>query len=160
MANWIDPSSKSRVELDRMIVRYQAQGLTSDLQYLAYVEEYGRRTAPGLSPDASIAAIRESAQLGRFISYGDVAKASGKDWQKVRRLIPAHLDQILWLAHQRGWPLITAIVVNKQHVATGDMEPTSLAGFIEGARRLKFIVTDEVAILKEQQRTTFDWAKA
>ena len=143
-----------------MIERYQARGLTSDPQYLAYVDEHGRRAAPGLSADISIKAMRESAQIGLYISYGDVAKANGKDWQKVRRLMPKHLDQILWLSHQRGWPLITSIVVNKEHVTTGDMEPTSLAGFIEGARRLRYVVTDEVAFMREQQRATFEWALA
>jgi hypothetical protein len=159
MANWIDPSTKSLAELERMIMRYQAQGMTSEPQYLAYVEEHARRAAPGMSVDVSIEAMRQSALRGQFISYGEIAAANNKTWNEVRLLMPKHLDQVLWIAHQRGWPLITAIVVNKQHVDTGAMEESSLSGFIEGARRLKIVVTDELAFLKEQQQATFRWAR-
>ena len=42
-----------------------------------------------------------------------------------------------------GWPLLSAIVVNQQNVATGDMEPTTLNGFVEAARALGYVVADE-----------------
>jgi hypothetical protein len=54
---------------------------------------------------------------------------------------------------------VSAIVVNKQHVATGKMEPETLKGFIAAARDLGLPVTDEESFLREQQDRVFDWAR-
>jgi hypothetical protein len=50
-----------------------------------------------------------------------------------------------------GWPMLSAIVVNKPNVQTGDMEPETLRGFVAAARELGYPITDQVAFLKEQQ---------
>lgn len=115
-----------------------------------------------LNIDRSIAAILESARQGDFISYGDVAKASGLEWSfTMNRLMPKHLDMILAKADDQGWPLITANVVNKQNTRSGKLEEQSLSGFVSCARRLGYEVgdSDRQAFLEDQQRETFAFAK-
>lgn len=115
-----------------------------------------------LNIDRSIAAILEAARREDFISYGAVAKASGFDWSfTMNHLMPKHLDMILAKADARGWPLITAAVVNKQNIGSGKLEEKSLSGFVSGARGLGYEVgdSDRHAFLEEQQRETFAFAK-
>ncbi|AOO83098.1 hypothetical protein [Bosea vaviloviae] len=154
----IDPSAQSAEQLSTLIQRYQERGLTDRAEYAAYVEAYAAKAVPKLKLDTTISAIREAARMKQFISYGDLASSNSVEWSSVRRLMPKHLDSILWKCHHLGWPLITAIVVNKQHLQTGAMEMESLAGFSEGARRLGVSVTDEPSFLQQQQKLTFDWA--
>jgi 5-methylcytosine-specific restriction protein B len=115
-----------------------------------------------LNIDRSIAAILEAARQGKFISYGDVAKANGFAWSfTMNHLMPKHLDMVLTKADTRGWPLITAVVVNKQNILSGKLEEKSLSGFVSGARGLGYDVgdNDRHAFLEEQQRETFAFAK-
>lgn len=154
----IDPTSLSLDQLQTLIGRYQERGLTDRPEYAAYVEAFSRTGAVGLTMDITIAAIRDAAAKRAFLSYGSLAEANGVSWTKSRRLMPKHLDAVLWKCHHLGWPLITAIVVNKQYLTTGAMEPESLAGFCNGARRLGLTVTGEQAFLKIQQAKTFAWA--
>jgi hypothetical protein len=56
--------------------------------------------------------------------------------------------------------MLSAVVVNKQNVASGSMEPETLKGFIAAARELGFSITDEETFLREQQRRVFEWAKS
>jgi hypothetical protein len=50
-----------------------------------------------------------------------------------------------------NWPMLSAIVMNKQNVRSGAMEPETLKGFVGAARDLGYPVTDEEAFLREQQ---------
>lgn len=154
----IDPTAQNAEQLATLIQRYQERGLTARPEYAAYVEAYATKAAPKLKLDTTISAIRRAAQLKEFVSYGDLAKSNGVEWSSVYRLMPKHLDSILWKCHHLGWPLITAIVVNKPHLQTGLMELESLAGFSGGARRLGVSVVDELAFLRAQQQLTFGWA--
>ena len=70
-----------------------------------------------------------------------------------------HLFALLNYSHGKGWPLLSAIVVNKKHVDSGQMEPSTIKGFVEAARELGYTVTDEEAFVKEQQNRVFEWAK-
>lgn len=115
-----------------------------------------------LNVDRSTAAILEAARRGDFISYGDVAKANGFEWSfTMNHLMPKHLDMVLTKADAKGWPLITAIVVNKQNIRSGKLEEKSLSGFVSGVRGLGYDVgeSDREAFLEEQQRETFAFAK-
>jgi hypothetical protein len=49
--------------------------------------------------------------------------------------------------------------MNKEHVETGTMEPSTLKGFVEAATQLGYRVDDPHAFLKEQQRLCFEWGK-
>ncbi|HEY4982712.1 MAG TPA: acyl-CoA dehydrogenase family protein [Pseudolabrys sp.] len=95
----------------------------------------------------------------RFVSYKELADASGANWNQVHYSIGGHLWSLVEYAHRKGWPMLSAVVVNKQNVASGSMEPETLKGFIAAARELGFSITDEEAFLREQQRRVFEWAK-
>ena len=58
-------------------------------------------------------AIRAAVRQGRFISYVDLAAASGVKWPNARHLLPQQLGRLVEIAHARGWPPLSAIVVNK-----------------------------------------------
>jgi len=55
--------------------------------------------------------------------------------------------------------MLSAIVVNKQNVESGRMEPETMKGFIEAARGLGHTIVDDESFLKEQQQKVFDWAR-
>lgn len=103
-------------------------------------------------------AIRAAAKETRFLTYGEVAAASGVEWNKARRPIPQHLDQLVKISHERGWPLLSAIVVNKENVETGELAGESLAGFLSAVEKIGIAVEDPKIFLKQQQRAVFDWA--
>ena len=48
--------------------------------------------------DAILCAARER----RFISYGDLARANGAEWQKVRYEMNRHLGELVKIAVDRG----------------------------------------------------------
>ena len=103
-------------------------------------------------------AILDAARQHRFISYGDLAKANGADWNKVWRNMPRHLGELVKLAIERGWPLLSAIVVSQSNLETGTLDGDTLKGFISAAREFGLDVDDPQTFVKEQQKATFDWA--
>lgn len=108
----------------------------------------------------SYKAIISKAREGRFLTYGDVAAASGLEWQKARRPLPQQLDELVRISHERGWPLISAIVVNKENVDTGKLDGEALSGFLTAVKRLGVPVNDPQSFLQEQQEAVFSWAKS
>jgi hypothetical protein len=77
----------------------------------------------------------------------------------VRYPLNSHLWVLVDYAKRRGWPMLSAIIVNKKHVATGDMEEPTLEGFVEAARALGYTVTDRLRSLREQQEKCFEWGR-
>lgn len=102
--------------------------------------------------------ILDSARERRFISYGDLAKANGADWSKVRRAMNHHLGDLVEMAAKRDWPMPSAIVVNKYNIKTGLLEGDARDGFINAAQTYGFDVSDPALFVKEQQQALFDWA--
>ncbi len=82
----------------------------------------------------SYTAILDAARKRQFLSYGDLAAANDMPWSQARRRMPLHLGQLVTIAHERGWPLPSAIVVNRENVATGLLEGSGLEGFLAAAR--------------------------
>jgi 5-methylcytosine-specific restriction protein B len=111
-----------------------------------------------LDLDVTVGAILSSARAGRFLSFGDVARANDAPWSRVRRGLGEHLKAACGLSLSRGGPMISSIVINRIHLATGAMEPETLAGFIAAARDLGLVVDDPEAFLRAQQAATFRWA--
>jgi len=144
--------------LKNVIANYERRRLTSDPVYLAALRELDRRKAKGLDFEKTKEIVRAAAVQRRFLSYKEVADASGVAWTQVRYEMNRHLGRLVTYAHRHGWPLLSAIVVNQQHVATGKMEESSLKGFITIARELGYRVTDEEAFLRDMQGKVFDWA--
>lgn len=115
----------------------------------------------GLSLAASFAAIRAAAEAGRFLSYGAVAAASGLPWSAARRRMDPHLFDLCRRATGRGWPLLSALVVDQQSLAHGGMRGRPLIGFARAAERCGRIVgPDAAAFLAEEQARVFAWAEA
>jgi 5-methylcytosine-specific restriction protein B len=111
-----------------------------------------------LELEKTFGAIRKGALERRYISYRDVADASGVPWNTAWRLIPQHLDELLRLAHDRGWPMITAIVVRKDDVSTGTLRGEALSGFIAAAKKVGVMPGDPDQFVRDQQLDTFAWA--
>jgi hypothetical protein len=146
-------------QLKNIIENYRRNGMLSDAVYVEALAEQAHRIGKGLDFTKSYNAIRNSAVEGRFISYKDLADASGAEWSKVHYSVGQHLWSLVEYAHRKGWPMLSAIVVNKPNVASGRMEPETLKGFIAAARELGLSITDEEAFLRDQQERVFEWAK-
>ena len=153
----IDPNALSDNELDNLIANYGRRGV-HDAIYISALSIKAKRKGKGLDFEKTMNAIGEAASKGRFIGYGELAEASGADWTKVRYAIGPHLDDLVEYCHRRGWPLLSAIVVNKPNVKTGELEADSLKGFVAGARSAGIPVTDDYAFLRGQQSKVFEWA--
>ena len=116
--------------------------------------------APRLDPRRTLAAIHAAACARRCLSYADVAAASFLPWAAARRRMDPHLFALCADAQERGWPMLSAIVVNKHLVAEGRMEGRALAGFTAMALRLGAqIGADPAAFLHAEQQRVFDWAE-
>ena len=102
----------------------------------------------------------QAAKEERFLSYKQLADASGADWGQVRYAIGGHLWKLVEYSHLTHGILLSAIVVNQSNVSTETMEPETLKGFIAAARGLDYPVTDERAFLKAQQERVFSWAQS
>lgn len=156
----IDVTKLTDRQLKAIIDNHRRKNATDRPAYLEALAEQARRAGQGLNFDKSFAIIRQAAAEGRFVSYKELADASGADWNRVHYSIGGHLWSLVEYAHRKGWPMLSAIVVNKQNVATGRMEPDTMKGFLAAARELDIPVTDAEAFLREQQRRVFEWAGA
>ena len=114
--------------------------------------------ADGLDLEKPYRAILDAARNGRFISYGDLAKANDAKWQTVRYEMNRHLGDLVEIAAERGWPMSSAIVVNQDNIESGKLEGKTRDGFINAAKEFGFDVSDPKAFVEEQQQAMFDWA--
>lgn len=145
-------------QLANLIANYKRLGKVDDATYLDAMSEMARRKGGGLDFDKTFQAVIKAAKERRFLSYKQLADESGVEWSRVRYAANQHLGDLIEYAHRRGWPLLSAIIVNQQHLEDGRMEPSTLKGFCEAARLLGYTVVDEDAFLKDQQNRVFDWA--
>ncbi|MCG7392660.1 hypothetical protein MHY87_07055 [Microvirga sp. ACRRW] len=146
--------------LEGWIDAFRRHNLTDDPDFARLLQERERRGTHGLSFETTRLAIYQAAAEGRFLTYKEVADASGAPFAKVRYQIGAHLTRLCEYAHRQGWPLISSIVVNQDGRETGSLQESALGGFITVARDLGYAVTDEEAFLKDQQERTFAWGQA
>ena len=112
-----------------------------------------------LSLKRSYKAILDAARKGRFVSYGDLAKANDAPWQKVRYEMNRHLGGLVKIAAERGWPMPTSIVVSQDKVESGALEGASRDGFVNAAKEFGYDVSDPDACVEEQQKALFRWAE-
>lgn len=145
-------------ELQNTIRNHEDRGRTDEPRYLEALEELGRRQGRGFDFQKSLELIRRAASERRFISYKELAERSGLEWSKVRYAANPHLGHLIEWAHHRGYPLISAIVVNQKNVGTGAMDPATLKGFSAAAAKLGYAFSDADAFLREQQMRVFEWA--
>ena len=157
--------SKSDQELEQWIQNHEGQtGGTAKPLYGALLEERARRAQAKqpLNLEQSLNHLKDAAGKGRCTTYGDLAKASGIIWSQARHQMNGHgghLDRLLDLCHARKLPLLTAICVNQTGLADGELEETALAGFVAGARRLGFLVTNERAFHHHCRDECWNWGR-
>ena len=160
----MDLSSKSDKEIDQWIRNHEIKSATGAPLYGLLLEERARRskTKHSLDVETSLKALQLAAAEQRCVSYGELAAANGVDWNQARHRMNGangHLDRLLDICHARGLPMLPAICVNKQGLETGELEPAALAGFAEGARRLGYQVTDELAFHHEHRDECWAWGR-
>ena len=156
MAKEIDVTGLTIEGLKNLIANHRARNATNLPAYVAGLRELESRLGRGLDFDKSFEIIRQAAREQRFLSYKELAEASGAKWSQVHYEIGGHLWRLVEYAHRREWPMLSAIVVNKPNVETGLMEPDTLAGFLRAAKDLGYAITDESAFLREQQERVFE----
>lgn len=146
-------------QIKNLIANYKSHQKTSDPYYHALLEENSRRTGNGLDFEKTLEAVKQAARDERFLSYLELAEKSGCAWNKVRHAIPRHLQALLEYCHDRGLPLLSAIVVNKHNANTGKLDEGALSGFVKGVEEIGIRVSDPEAFLKAEQEKIFLWAK-
>ncbi|WP_292615443.1 AAA family ATPase [Mesorhizobium sp.] len=109
----------------------------------------------GKTYQAILAAAREH----RFVTYKELAEASGVEWNRAWRALPTQLGQLAAIAHERGWPLLSAIVVKQENIDTGKLDGDSLKGFLSAADMVGLEVADPESFVSDQQAQVFEWAK-
>ncbi len=155
----ISVSSYSDRQLKALIENHRRNNATDRPLYVTALEQYAARRGNGLSFAKSMRVIREAARSGHFLSYKDLADQSGAIWNKVHYSVGAHLWDLVEFSHRRGWPMLSAIVVNKENTSTGAMKDATLAGFVAAAKDLVYAVDNADEFLREQQRLVFAWAQ-
>ena len=103
-------------------------------------------------------AILAAAREGRFTTYGDLAAASEVEWSRARYRLPQQLGQLVKIAHTRGWPMLSAIVVRQGDVETGKLEGESLTGFLAAVKMIGVEVDDPQTFYRSQQQAVFEWS--
>ncbi len=146
-------------ELRTLIHNHEQKHAFDKPAYAEALAELNRRNSNLLHFEKTFALVRKAAAQEKFISYADVARANNAAWNAVRYPMNAHLWLLVKKAHSHGWPMLSAIIVNKQNVASGEMENATLAGFIEAATALGYEPTNAKSFLREQQKACFEWAK-
>jgi hypothetical protein len=148
----------TNAQLENMIANYRRLEQTNSPTFRALLEEHNSRFGNGLEIGKTVQFIRQRAARRRFLSYGEIAELHGVDWSSVRYQMPSHLWDVIRWGRSMGFPLLSAVIVNKKHLDTGRMEPDTLKGFVNAARELGYTVTEPLRFLAEQQEKCFDWA--
>ncbi|WSH64900.1 hypothetical protein U8Q05_25775 [Rhizobium ruizarguesonis] len=135
--------------------------MTREARYLEAMAERSRRKGNGLDFEKSKALILRAAREKHFLSYKQLADESGADWGKVHYAIGGHLWDLVKYAQGKGWPMLSAVVVNQRNLSTGEMDADTLKGFIEAAKALgRSITIAHKEFLEEEQQRVFEWAAA
>jgi hypothetical protein len=159
----VDLDAKSDDEIETWIGNFERKGKMNDPFFKRLLEERAKRQSRGLKPEVSLRHLYSTAQAGRFTTYGDLAKANDVPWSTARHAMngaAGHLDRLLDICHARGLPLFTAICVNQEGLNDGELSGDALKGFVSGAKRLGYRVTDASAFLRDCQTQCFEWAKS
>lgn len=155
---------KTDAQIGTWIRNHEQQGATSTPLFMRLLEERQRRAqnTHRLNFEKSLAHLMQSAIEQRCTSYGNLASASAVSWSQARHQMNGpngHLDRLLDICHARGLPLLTAICVNQDSLASGMLGKDALAGFIGGARRLGLPVTDAQSFHESCREACFRWGR-
>jgi hypothetical protein len=152
----IDLKVKTDQELENLIENFRQRARTDDPLFLAALEERALRRGKGFTVDKSLQVIRDAARKRRFVGYTELASANGLSWNEAHFGLPKHLWDLVVVGHHRGLGMLSAICVNTAKVATGEMEPSTLKGFIEAAKEIgQYDGSDPEKFLRRQQEEVF-----
>jgi len=155
----IDVETLSIAQLETLLENHRRKRAIGAPLYIGAMQELEKRKGKGLDFDKSLSIIFNAAKELRFLSYKDLADASGADWAQVHYAIGEHLWRLVEYSHLKYGILFSAVVINKPNVKSGKMEAETLKGFIGAAQLLNYPITDEEGFLKEQQARVFAWAQ-
>ena len=79
----LDIAKLSDQQLQNIIENHRRKGATDSSVYVNALAERARRLGKGLDFDKSFEVIRRAAAEDRFVSYKELADASGADWNQV-----------------------------------------------------------------------------
>lgn len=157
----VDLSAKTLPELQALVDNHRRLNRTDAPACRAASDEIERRKGGPLRLRTTVEAIHAVARGRGYISYGDVGKANGLSWAQARHRVTPHLNEVLDYAIDRGWPLVTAVVVDATGLGDGAMSAEALKGFVcSAAARGRFPGGEEAAFLRAEQVRTHDWARA
>ena len=115
-------------------------------------------TKPVLRFEETYAAILAAARKRKFVTYGELAAASGVPWKQAWRPIAGHLDRFTEFTYQRDCPLLSSIVVNQANSDSGAIEGEQLEGLLKAAAMVDLSATNPQTFVREQQERVFTWA--
>lgn len=157
-------TDKTDTEIEQWIHNHEQQGATKVSLYLALLEERARRTQTRghLDVNKSLELLVQAAKNQKFVTYGDLAKASGIAWKQARHRMNGangHLDRLVDICHARGLPLLAAVCVNESGRVSGSLESAALSGFAAAARRIGFIFDDDADFHRRMCEECFRWGR-
>jgi hypothetical protein len=152
------------VEIARELANFERYRLSSDK---AKREKFGknisrfealmgeRQKISGFKFEVSLAVVASAAKSKRFICYKDLADANAIKWNTAYRTINEHLwDLVVW-SHEQLGIMVSAIIVNMEHIDDGLMEPSTLDGFVRAAEKLGYQYNEPVTFLRARQEEVF-----
>jgi hypothetical protein len=156
----VDLESKATKDLETIVANcVRLERTTAPISADANRILEARRTGE-YNLEKTIAMIRQSGRLGSFLCFKDIADASGLNWARSRRRIFPHLDEVYRYTINKGWPNLTAIIVNKENIETGEMTADNLKGFLRAIQALGWdIDLEDVAFVKREQQRVFAWCR-
>ena len=156
----VDLESKSTADLQTIVANCKRLNQTDSPRFIAARQILEQRRTGDYNIEKSIAAIRHYGERGKFLCYKDIADASGLNWARSRRAVGPHLDAVCIYTESKEWPLLTAIVVHKDKLDSGEMTPENLKGFIQAAIEAgRPIDVDEATFVKREQKRVFAWCQ-
>lgn len=161
----MDLTAKTELEIANWLKNHENAGATTTPLYLALLEERVRRSksTQRLDFECSLEHLTQTAISGVCTSYGALAAASQVAWSKARHQMNGpngHLDLLLDICHARRLPLLTAICVNQNRMADGELGEEALAGFVAGARRLGAVVDDPLEFHRHHRDACWAWGSS
>jgi hypothetical protein len=91
----IDVEKLSTTQIEILIENHRTKKATGAPLYADALRELEKRKGKGLDFDKSLSIIWQAAIEGRFLSYKELADASGADWTKVHYEIGRHLWRLV-----------------------------------------------------------------
>lgn len=156
----VDLDSKATQDLETIVANCVRLNRTADPVFAAANQILETRRTGEYNMEKTIAVICKHGRLRGFLCNKNIADASGLNWVKSRRGVTSHLDALCAHTADKGWPLLTSIIVNKDKMDTGEMTPDNLKGFLSAARAVgRDVDIDDVAFLKREQQRVFAWCR-